>query len=183
MKPTNGHTPYRHIRRRLVTRNKKSQGKWFKEGKKKEVISKMRIQLCRKEKFLFLLFNLSYLNVSGYSWSSTCYYTRTRVHNSSSHIIVSITSVATGVYAVAHVNICTIVCLPLIRIRMRNDYAWKPVFDKNKSNKTKHNKIQQSLIFDLLYSSARVTHCVRFGKQNDIRHPGRMGNMKRSPQP
>ena len=43
MKPTNGHTPYRHIRRRLATRNKKSQGKWFKEGKKKEVISKMRI--------------------------------------------------------------------------------------------------------------------------------------------
>ena len=137
MKPTNGHTPYRHIRRRLVTRNKKSQGKWFKEGKKKEVISKMRIQLCRKEKFLFLLFSLSYLNVSGYSWSSTCYYTRTRVHNSSSHIIVSITSVATGVYAVAHVNICTIVCLPLIRIRMRNDYAWTPVFDKNKSKDKK----------------------------------------------
>ena len=68
--------------------------------------------------------------------------TRTRVHNSSSHINISITSVATGVYAVAHVNICTIVCLPLIRIRMRNDYAWTPVFDKNKSNRTKHNKIQ-----------------------------------------
>ena len=62
-----------------------------------------------------------------------------RVYNSSSHIIVPVTSV---VNVVADVNICTIVCLPLVRIRMRNDYAWTPVFDKNKSNKTKRNKIQ-----------------------------------------
>ena len=34
---------------------------------------------------------------------------------------------------VADVNICTTVCLPLIRIRMRNDYAWRPVFDKSKT--------------------------------------------------
>ena len=68
--------------------------------------------------------------------------TKTRVNNSSSHINISITSVATGVNAVALVNICTIVCLPLVRIRMRNDYAWTPVFDKNKSNRTKHNKTQ-----------------------------------------
>ena len=54
-------------------------------------------------------------------------------YNSSSHINISITSVAVGVYAVAHVNIITAVCLPLIRIRIRNDYAWKPVFDKSKS--------------------------------------------------
>ena len=65
-----------------------------------------------------------------------------RVYNSSSHIIVPVTSITTGVNVVAAVNICTIVCLPLIRIRMRNDYAWTPVFDKNKSNKTKRNKIQ-----------------------------------------
>ena len=68
--------------------------------------------------------------------------TKTRVNNSSSHINISITSVATGVNAVALVNMCTIVCLPLVRIRMRNDYAWTPVFDKNKSNRTKHNKTQ-----------------------------------------
>ena len=65
-----------------------------------------------------------------------------RVYNSSSLIIVPVTSVATGVNFVADVNFCTIVCLRLIRVRMRNDYAWTPVFDKNKSNKTKRNKIQ-----------------------------------------
>ena len=38
--------------------------------------------------------------------------------------------------------------LPFVRIRMRNDYARTPVFDKNKSkdrkkgNKAKHNEIQ-----------------------------------------
>ena len=68
--------------------------------------------------------------------------TKTRVNNSSSHINISITSVAAAVNAVALVNICTIVCLPLVRIRMRNDYAWTPVFDKNKSNRTKPNKTQ-----------------------------------------
>ena len=44
---------------------------------------------------------------------------------------------AAGGYAVAHVNIITAVCLPLIRIRIRNDYAWTPVFDKNKSKDKK----------------------------------------------
>ena len=57
--------------------------------------------------------------------------------SSSSHINISITSVAAGGYAVAHVNIITAVCLPLIRIRIRNDYAWTPVFDKNKSKDKK----------------------------------------------
>ena len=72
--------------------------------------------------------------LSGYSWSSAFHLqTRTRVRNSSSHIIDSITSVARGVNVVADVNICTTVCLPLIRIRMRNDYAWRPVFDKSKT--------------------------------------------------
>ena len=132
---------------------------------------------------------VSYLNVSGYSWSSAFHLqTRTRVHNSLSHIIISFTSVATWVNAVAHVNICTTICLPSIRIRMKNDYAWTPVFDKNESkdrkrNKAKHDKIQKSLFLNLLYSSARVNHCVRFGKQNDIRHPVRKGDMKRAPQP
>ena len=101
-----------------------------------------------------------------------------RVYNSSSQIIVPVTSIATGVNVVAAVNICTIVCLPLIRIRMRNDYAWTPVFDKNKSNKIKRNKIQY-----FLFGPTLVYHCVRFGKQNKIHHPGRMGNMKSSPQP
>ena len=52
-------------------------------------------------------------------------------------INIYITSVAAGGYAVAHVNIITAVCLPLIRIRIRNDYAWTPVFDKNKSKDKK----------------------------------------------
>ena len=51
MKPTNGHTPYRHIRRRLVTRNKKSQGKWFKEGKKKEGYLKCAFSYAEKRNF------------------------------------------------------------------------------------------------------------------------------------
>ena len=80
---------------------------------------------------------------------------------------ISITSMAIGVNVVADVNICTTVCLPLIiRMRMRNNYAWTPVF-----------------FLDLLYSSSRVNPSVRFGKKNDVRHPRRMGNMKRSPQP
>ena len=41
MNPTDGHTPHRHVRRRLVTRNKKSQGEWFKKGKKKGLIFQM----------------------------------------------------------------------------------------------------------------------------------------------
>ena len=90
---------------------------------------------------------VSYLNVSGYSWSSAFHLqTRTRVHNSLSHIIISFTSVATWVNAVAHVNICTTICLPSIRIRMKNDYAWTPVFDENESKdrKKKQSKAWQN---------------------------------------
>ena len=62
---------------------------------------------------------------------------RKRVYNSSSHIDIYITSVANGVDAVADVNICTTVCLPLIRIRMTNYNAWTPVFNNKKSKDRK----------------------------------------------
>ena len=62
---------------------------------------------------------------------------RKRVYNSSSHINIYITSVANEVDVVADVNICTTVCLPLIRIRMRNYNAWTPVFNKNESKDRK----------------------------------------------
>ena len=62
-------------------------------------------------------------------------------------------------------------------------YSTKTKAKIKKGNKTKRNKIQQSLFLDLLYSSARVNSCVRLGKQNDIGHPGGMGNIKSSPQP
>ena len=70
---------------------------------------------------------------------------------------------AIRVNAAAHVNICPTVCLPwpLIRIRIRNDYAWTPVFPKakvkiQKGNKTKPKKIQWFLFLYLLYFYARV---------------------------
>ena len=58
---------------------------------------------------------------------------------------ISITSMAIGVNVVADVNICTTACLPLIiRMRMRNNYAWTPVFDNNKGTElslTKYNRL------------------------------------------
>ena len=34
MNASDGHTPHRHVRRRLVTRNKKIQDKWIKNGER-----------------------------------------------------------------------------------------------------------------------------------------------------
>ena len=62
-------------------------------------------------------------------------------------------------------------------------YSTKTKVKIEKRNKAKHDKIQKSLFLNLLYSSARVNHCFRFGKQNDIHHPVRKGDMKRAPQP